>query len=440
MESVTIQPASSLSGTITVPGDKSLSHRAVILGALAEGESAIENLLVAGDVVSSMTALSLLGIRFSPTPDTIKKGHRVTIHGKGLAAFRKPDRVIDCGNSGTTMRFLMGLLAAQPFETTLTGDDSLNRRPMERVIDPLRKMGAEFRIEETGEKRFITVCGTKKLKGGVFKLPVASAQVKSALLVAGLYASGETRVEEPSPSRDHTERLLTSMGADLTQKGGAWVIRASPSLKPLTIRIPGDISSAVFFLVAALIVPGSKLRIESIGMNPTRSAVVTVLQKMGGKIVVENERMVSGEPVADLVVSSSALKGTEIGGKIIPLLIDEIPALSVAACFAEGKTVIADAAELRAKESDRIKTMASALKKMGGVVTEKEDGMTLEGREGRLKGGCRLSSHGDHRIAMSLAVASLMANRKTEIQGVDCVSTSFPDFFKSLEKITVFTP
>ena len=440
MTSTVIHPASSLSGTITIPGDKSLSHRAVILGALAEGDSVIENLLVAEDVVSSLKALSSLGIRFTPTPSAIKGGDYLTVQGMGLGVLKNPDVVIDCGYSGTTMRFLMGLLAAQPFETILTGDDSLNRRPMERVIAPLQKMGAQFRIEQKGGKRFITVSGSRNLKGGTFKLPIASAQVKSALLIAGLCGSGETRVEEPYPSRDHTERLLKSMGADLTQDmtqpGHSWVIKKSPPLKPLRMTIPGDVSSAAFFVVAALIVPGSQIRIEGVGMNPTRSAAITVLQGMGGDIVVEKEREISGEPVADLVVSSSSLKGTAIGGETIPLLIDEIPILAVAASFADGETVISDAADLRAKESDRIKAMVSELKKMGVQISEKPDGMAISGKKGRLKGGAKIESHGDHRVAMSLAIAALRTDSDTTINDIACVATSYPTFFKTLRRST----
>lgn len=433
MKEIIIHPKGSLRGRITVPGDKSVSHRSLIFAALAQGTSTIRNLLLGEDVLSTMGILQTLGVKMSHTPHELKKGDVLTVCGVGIHGFQKPSQILDCGNSGTTMRLMMGLLASQNFEATLTGDDSLNRRPMQRVMNPLTDMGASFRVENRDGKRLITVIGNPQLKGKSFKLPVASAQLKSAILLAGLGAQGVTTVEEPAPSRDHTERMLTAMGADLTLEGHMLSIDPDKYLSAFDLTVPGDFSSAAFFLVAGLIVPDSEICIEGVGINPTRRALLDVLLKMGGSITLQNERVVSGEPVADLLVKSSALKACDIGGDLIPNLIDEIPIFCIAAARASGVTRITDAAELRIKESDRLATMAGHLTRLGVPVVEEPDGLVIEGGFPFKKE--RFESQGDHRIAMSLSIAALLADGPSGISNIDCVATSFPGFFELLESL-----
>lgn len=436
MKSVTIHPAPHLRGAVAVPGDKSISHRALIFSALASGPSHIKNLLLGGDVMSTMRILQQLGVKMSHRPEELKAGDALTIFGAGLHGLRPSPRCLDCGNSGTTMRLMMGLLSAQPFESVLTGDHSLNRRPMERVIQPLGEMGARFEVEQKGGERYIRVKGTKKITGGKsFHLPVSSAQVKSALMLSALYAKEETLISELSPSRDHTERLLTAMGAKCFKKGNEIVATPAERLNPLDITVPGDFSSAAFFLVGGLIVPHSEVTLKNVGVNPTRSALADVLREMGGKITMGKPKMTADEPTTDITVCSSSLRGFELKGEIIPKLIDEIPVFAVAAACAGGKSTVSDAGELRVKESDRIAVLAEELQKMGVTIKEKPDGLTIEGTGGpNLKGGA-FDSHGDHRIAMSCAIAALTAGNSSVIRDVDCVATSFPGFFDILRQL-----
>lgn len=416
--SQTIFPAKSLKGIISVPGDKSISHRALILASLAEGESHITNLLLGEDVLATMQILQDLGVKMSHQPHQIKAQDTLTIYGKGLHSLKASKNILYCGNSGTTMRLMLGLLAAQPFESVLTGDESLNKRPMERVIKPLTQMGAQFSIQESKGKRLIHVVGTSKLKGGEFVLPMASAQVKSALLLAGLYTKIPVMVIEPGFSRNHTEIMLGNMGVPL---------------KPLDFLVPNDFSSAAFFIVAGLVVPNSQLILKDVGLNPTRSAFIEVLKKMGGNIQIQNKKTMMGEEMGDLLVKSSSLKGYHLQGEVIPQVIDEIPIFAIAASCAKGKSEVSHAHELRVKESDRIKTVCLEVAKLGVSIQEKKDGFIIEG--GRSFQSGTFESHGDHRIAMSLAIASLLAPQASVINNVDCVATSFPSFFKILDRV-----
>lgn len=424
MKKIVTGSAGGLRGEIEAPADKSVSHRAIILSSIAEGSSKITNFLRAADCMSTLNALKSAGARIEDRTECI------VVEGVGIRGLREPDDVIDAGNSGTTARLLAGLLAGQDFFSVITGDGSLRKRPMRRVVDPLNLMGAEIRGRENAGKLPLAING-KRLLGIEYKSPVASAQIKSAILLAGLTAEGKTAVYEPSPSRDHTERMLLAMGA----KGGrdssnGFFIEGGGKLKAGEIEVPGDISSAAFFIVAATLVEGSEILIRNTGINPTRTGIVDVIRAMGGDIRYENERTAAGEPVADIMVRSRSLKGVEIKGDIIPRLIDEIPVIAVAASLAEGKTVIRGAHELRLKESDRINTITQELSKFGVVVEELEDGLVVEGRE--FLEGAEIRSHDDHRIAMSMAVAGLRARGETVIHNAGCVNISFPGFFDLL--------
>ena len=435
MASLTIQPRGPLRGTISVPGDKSITHRALILSALAEGESVISGYCRGEDCLNTLRALQAMGIRIQASPEQL----RVT--GKGLWGLTEPDLPLDCGNSGTSIRLLTGLLAGQDFFALLTGDESLRRRPMGRVVKPLRGMGASIAGRKGGELAPLAITGSR-LRGCAYRSPVASAQVKSALLLAGLYAEGTTSVSEPSRSRDHTERLFRYLGIPIRQEAetvslegygaGGWPAK--------DIQVPGDLSAAAFFIVAATLVPGSDVTLANVGVNPSRSGVLEVLREMGADIQVCNQREEGAEPVADLRVRTAGLRGTTIGAGRIPQTIDEFPALCVAAALAEGETHISGAGELRVKESDRIATMASELRKMGVDVVESQEGLTIKGVRGashtRVRGASMLS-HGDHRVAMSMAIAALVADSATQIEGADCIETSFPGFeSKLLELLT----
>ncbi|MBI4411297.1 MAG: 3-phosphoshikimate 1-carboxyvinyltransferase [Deltaproteobacteria bacterium] len=437
MKSQTIHQAPHLRGEITVPGDKSISHRALIFSAISEGKSRIRNLLLGEDVLGTMRILQQLGVKMSHLPGEIRSGETLIVHGTGLHGLRPSATLLDCGNSGTTMRLMMGLLAAQPFESILTGDRSLNRRPMERVMNPLAEMGARFKVEHKGGERFITVQGAKKIGAGDgknFHLPVASAQVKSAIMLAALYAKEETLIVEPAPSRDHTERMLAAMGVRLFKKGNEVMVKPAVKLEAIDIAVPGDFSSAAFFLVGGLIVPSSEIVIKEVGVNPTRSALIDVLREMGGKLTVQQPRMAADEPVADLVVRSSSLRGHDLKGEIIPRLIDEIPIFAIAASQAKGRSTVSGAAELRVKESDRIAVLVEELGKMGASISEKSDGFVIEGGS-KLKGGT-FNSHGDHRIAMSCAIGALTIGNSSVISDIGCVTTSFPGFFDFLSQLT----
>ncbi|MFI5322102.1 MAG: 3-phosphoshikimate 1-carboxyvinyltransferase [Thermodesulfobacteriota bacterium] len=413
-------------GELTPPGDKSISHRSLIIGSLAGGKTEVSGFLNCDDTISTANAMRKLGIEIDID------GSGVKISGKGLAGLREPEDVIDAGNSGTTTRLLTGLLSAQGFFSALTGDIYLRARPMKRVVDPLRLMGAKITGREGGNKLPLAIEGGK-LKGISYKLPVASAQVKSALLLAGLYAEGETEVVEPEPTRDHTERMLSYFGVELNKNRNGIKITRHKDFKGRDISVPGDLSSAAFFIVAAIINPGSEILIGNVGINPLRTGVIDILKLMGGNIEILNEREVSGEPVGDILVKSGDLDATEIKGKIIPKAIDELPVIATAACFASGETIIKEARELRVKETDRIKAMTTELRKLGAGVTELEDGMSITGGE-TLK-GAKCSSWGDHRIAMAVAVAATRAGGVTEIDEAEYVSVSYPGFFDVLGRL-----
>ena len=412
-----------LTGEITPPGDKSVSHRSLIIGSLASGTTRVSGFLNCEDTISTANAMRMLGAGIEI------KGSDVNINGKGISGLTEPDDVIDAGNSGTTTRLLTGLLGAQGFFTSITGDKYLRARPMRRVVDPLRLMGARITGREGGNKLPLAIEGGN-LKGISYKLPVASAQVKSALLLAGMYADGETEVIEPEPTRDHTERMLRHFGVNIEKKGNSLRITRQKEFAARDISVPADISSAAFFIAGALITPDSELLIRNVGINPLRTGVIEVFRRMGGNIEIINEREVSGEPVGDIMVKAGTLQGTVIEGEMIPRAIDELPVIAAAACFAEGDTIIRGAKELRVKETDRIKAMTSELLKLGARVTEFEDGMSITG--GATLKGAACSSWGDHRIAMSVAIAALRSKGETEIESAECVSVSYPGFFDVL--------
>jgi len=412
-------PGNALSGSVRVPGDKSVSHRAVMLGAIAEGTTRIRGFLEGEDTRATARVLSRLGVRIDAPGD----GERI-VQGVGLHGLRGTDAALDCGNAGTGMRLLAGLLAAQSFDSTLIGDESLSKRPMRRVIAPLAAMGARIESEPGGLPP-LRILGGARLHGVETSTPVASAQVKSALLLAGLYAEGETMVREPHPTRDYTERMLAAFGYPIEFAPGLARLRGGHRLTAIDVDVPADFSSAAFFIVAATLAPGSELRIEAVGMNPRRTGLLQALRAMGADIREENRNEQGGEPVADLVVRHAPLHGIDVPVEIVPDMIDEFPALFVAAACAKGRTIVRGAAELRVKESDRIATMAAGLRALGIDIEETPDGAVIEG--GRLAGGV-VESHGDHRIAMSFAVAAQLANGNVRINDVANVATSFPGF------------
>jgi len=417
-----------LKGRVRVPGDKSISHRSLMLSALAVGESTVEGLLEGEDVLATAAAMRAMGA------DIARRANgRWTIHGVGVGGLLQPSSALDMGNSGTSTRLLMGLVASHPITATFTGDASLSKRPMARVIDPLSQMGAEF-TASPGGRLPLTLRGISPAVPIDYRLPVASAQVKSAILLAGLNTPGLTRVIEPIPTRDHSERMLRGFGADLSvelEADGARVIaiRGEAELRPQHITVPGDPSSAAFPVVAALLVPGSDVVVENVGLNPTRAGLFELLREMGGQIDYLDSREVGGEPVADLRVRGSALKGVEVSPAIVPSMVDEFPVLFVAAALAEGRTVTRGLEELRVKESDRIAVMAEGLRAIGARVEETEDGLIIDGTGGeKLPGGATIAAHLDHRIAMSFAVAGLMARDTITIDDMAPVQTSFPIF------------
>ena len=422
-----IEKANFLKGEITPPPDKSISHRAVIFASLAKGESRIKNFLWAKDPISSLNAMKSLGVKIEV--NDIKE---IIVQGEGLQSLKEPEDVIDCGNSGTTIRLLSGILAGQPFLSILSGDESLRQRPMKRIIEPLRQMGVE--ICSRAENRFppIVIRGGN-LKGISYEMPIASAQVKSAILLAGLLAKGDTTVKEPHKSRDHTEKMLKSMGVELYITNNTIKIsQPSQELKAFDIAIPNDFSSAAFFIGGACLVPDSEVIIKNVCLNETRTGFLEVLRSMGAKIEIFNLKEQAGEPVGDILVKkSSGLKGVTVQGEIIPRLIDEFPILCIIATQAEGLTVIRDAKDLRAKESDRIKAMVTELSKMEVPIKELEDGVEIKG-PCKLK-GTEVYSYKDHRIAMALSIAGLISEGKTTIIDADCVDISFPEFYDLLE-------
>lgn len=412
-------PGGSLSGTLRVPGDKSMSHRSIMLGALAEGTTEVEGFLEGDDALATLNAFRAMGVEIEG-PDQGK----VSIHGVGLHGLKAPAGELYVGNSGTSMRLLAGLLAGQSFPVTMTGDVSLNQRPMERVAKPLRLMGVDVQTEEGGRPP-LTINGNGTVKAMHYDLPMASAQVKSCVLLAGLYAQGRTSVTEPAPTRDHTERMLNGFGYAVKVDGSTASLSGGGKLTAMAIDVPADISSAAFFMVAASIAPGSDITLSHVGINPTRVGVINILKLMGADISLLNEREVGGEPVADIRVRSAALKGITIPEDQVPLAIDEFPVLFIAAACAEGKTVLTGAQELRVKESDRIQAMADGLISLGINAQPTADGIIIEGGE---YGGGKVNSHHDHRIAMSFAVAALRATGPITIEGCDNVATSFPNF------------
>jgi len=414
-----LQPGGNVTGTLRVPGDKSISHRSIMLGSLAEGTTHVSGFLEGEDALSTLNAFRAMGVQIEGP----EQG-RVTIHGVGLHGLKAPNGPLDMGNSGTSMRLLSGLIAGQKFPATLIGDISLSKRPMERVAKPLRLMGAQVDTQEGGRPP-MTVSGGR-LKGIHYDLPMASAQVKSCLLLAGLYADGETSVTEPAPTRDHTERMLRGFGYAVEQRGPATVaVRGGGKLSACNIEVPADISSATFYMVAASIAPGSDVTLTHVGINPTRIGVINILLLMGADLTLSNQREVGGEPVADIRVRYAPLHGIDIPEDQVPLAIDEFPALFIAAACANGVTTLRGAEELRVKESDRIQVMADGLATLGIKAEPTPDGIVITG--GQLGGGA-IHSHHDHRIAMSFAVAALRANAPITIEDCDNVATSFPNF------------
>ena len=419
-----IQKHGPLRGELAVPGDKSISHRSVMFGTLSEGITEAENFLTGADCLSTISCFRQMGISVE------QNGTSVIVHGKGLHGLTRPSGIIDAGNSGTTVRLLSGILAGQPFDSMITGDASIQKRPMKRVMTPLSQMGASITsVHENG-------CAPLQIKGsplhGIHYLsPVASAQVKSCVLLAGLYADAPTSVTEPAISRNHSELMLRYFGADIQCEGTTSTVLPDPRLVGQKVNVPGDISSAAYFIAAALLVPGSEVLLKNVGINPTRDGMLRVVRAMGGDVTLVNENTDGAEPCADLLIRSSSLHATTIEGELIPTLIDELPVIAVLAAFAEGTTVIKDAAELKVKESDRIAVMTENLKRMGADVEPTDDGMVIHG--GRPLHGATINPYLDHRIAMSFAVAALAADGETKIQDADCVKISYPGFYTDLE-------
>ena len=411
-----------------MPGDKSVCHRSIMLGALATGETTVKGFVPGADCLSTVRCIRALGAQV----EDLGAGD-MRVQGVGLNGLKEAEDVLDAGNSGTTVRLLSGILAGQPFYTTLTGDWSLRRRPMARIVEPLTRMGA--RIMGRGGDRLLPLA----IRGGDLRsieycLPVASAQVKSCVILAALFADGETTVVEPAPTRDHTERMMRAMGARVDTDGNRITLRGGQPLKAVPIEVPGDISSAAFFLVAGAITPGSDVVIEGVGVNPTRTGILDILSAMGADITMENGREVGGEPIADLRVRTSALRATTVEGNLVPRAIDELPVLAVAATQAEGRTLVREAQELRVKETDRIKAIVTELKAMGARIEEQPDGFIVDGPT-PLR-GASVKTYGDHRMAMSLAVAGLVAEGQTTIEGTECAVVSFPGFFDKLNSLS----
>ena len=415
-----------IKGRLRVPGDKSISHRAVMFGAISKGITNIKGFLTGADCISTISIFKKMGI------DIEIKHTDVTVRGKGLYGLSKPEEILDCGNSGTTTRLVSGILSAQNFTSVLTGDKSIQKRPMNRITAPLTLMGAD--IKSNDGLAPLTITGSS-LHGIEYNSPVASAQVKSAILLAGLYADSSTTVIEPAKSRDHTELMLKKFGADLYTTKTSATINPCKELFATDIDVPSDISSAAFFMAAAVLVPGSELILENVGINPTRDGVIKVLKDMGANIEIINSND-EFEPVADIKVSYSKLHATTIGGEIIPTLIDELPLLAAVASLAEGKTIIKDAAELKVKESNRIKVMCEELSKLGVNVVETEDGMEIEGTN-KLSGNVTISTHDDHRIAMTFAILGLISEGEIKLDNKACVEISYPEFFDDLKKVNI---
>ena len=425
-----IEPAAALRGDLAVPGDKSISHRALLLGAVAEGETVVEGFGASADTLATAEALRALGVSVEVGGDVVR------VAGVGLRGLVEPDRPIDCGNAGTLMRLLPGLLVGQRGRFELVGDDSLSRRPLERVAEPLRAMGA--RVEATDGHAPLLVEAGAPLRAVRWDLPVASAQVKSCVLLAGLYADeGPTSAVEPHPSRDHTERLLEAMGARVRRKAGEPAVWPVERLRPLGLAVPGDVSAAAAFVVAATLLSGSELRLHGVGINPTRTGLLAVLERMGARIAAFNRRTVGGEPVADLEVEPAELVAAEVRPEEVPGLVDELPLFALAAGLARGESVVTGAAELRVKESDRIESVKDALRPLGIRIETRHDGFRVRGVPTRPKGGGTVDARGDHRIAMLGAVAGLVSREGVELRGAESVAVSFPDFFAMLDSLAL---
>lgn len=421
-----ITRSAGLRGELCIPGDKSISHRAIMFGALSNGTTEITNFLQGADCLSTISCFQAMGV------DIDNRTDRVLIHGVGLHGLKAPKQMLDVGNSGTTTRLISGILAGQDFTSSLNGDASIQKRPMKRIMEPLSQMGADIRSLKGNGCAPLEIHGGQ-LHGISYQSPVASAQVKSCVLLAGLYADAATSVTEPVLSRNHTELMLTGFGAKVTSVGTTATIEPEPKLIGQSISVPGDISSAAYWIAAGLAVPNSELVLKNVGINPTRDGILRVVEAMGANIKREHVHTVSGELVCDLVVTSSSLHGTTISGELIPTLIDEIPVIAVLACFAEGETVIRDAQELKVKESNRIDTVVEGLRAMGADATATDDGMIIHG--GKPLHGAVIDSHMDHRIAMSFAIAGLMCDEPTTILSADSVAISYPDFYESLKKL-----
>lgn len=442
-----IQSVSSISGRLRVPGDKSISHRAVMFGAIADGTTIIQNFLESADCLSTIRCFSALGIRI----ENVSCSGQVTVRGRGLYGLRPPETILDVGNSGTTMRLLSGILCGQPFASELTGDASIRRRPMNRILEPLTSMGANIcsrfnsgcapllinqsltSSELSANTSDCSFLANQKLSGIHYLSPVASAQVKSSVLLAGLYAEGETSVTEPYISRNHTELMLRRFGAEVTTFGTTVTIQPQPQLHAIEIQVPGDISSAAYFIAAAAILPDSELLIEQVGINPTRDGILRVCKAMGVNFSVEQMEHQDEEVSCNLRICSSQMHGCIIEGEVIPALIDELPIIAVMACFAEGETIIRDAGELKVKETNRMEAIVQFLSAMGADITETPDGFRIRGK--KPLHGARIESGFDHRIAMSAAIAALAADGATELLDAECVSISYPSFFEDLKKL-----
>lgn len=416
----------SLQGTLVVPGDKSISHRSVMFGAIAEGITTVTGFLMGDDCLSTVSCFRQLGVQIE------QEEQKLTIHGKGWNGLQEPREVLDVGNSGTTIRLMLGILSGRNFHATLIGDASIGKRPMTRVVLPLSEMGARIDGRKNGEYTPISIRGGG-IHGITYQAPVASAQVKSSILLAGLQAEGMTTVIEPEKSRDHTERMIRQFGGTVESDGLAVSVCGGQVLKGTNVQVPGDISSAAFFLVAGAIVPNSIIQLKNVGLNPTRTGILEVMQKMGADILIEGQEGTQYEPVGDITIKTSALKGTVISGDVIPRLIDEIPIIALLATQAEGTTIIKDAAELKVKETNRINTVVNELAKLGATIEATDDGMIIYGKKS-LKGGA-VSSHGDHRIGMMLAVAALICKEEVSLEEKEAVSVSYPKFFEHLQSL-----
>lgn len=415
-----------LVGDVTIPGDKSISHRAIMFGSLANGTTKITNFLLGEDCLSTIACFRKLGVQIEVTED------EVAVYGKGIKGLKEAQEVLDVGNSGTTARLMMGILSGLPFHSVIIGDESIGKRPMKRVTKPLKMMGTSIDGREDATYTPISIRGGS-LNSISYASPVSSAQVKSSILLAGLFAKGTTTVTEPEKSRDHTERMLKAFGCELVVDGNKVSINGNQELTATDVIVPGDISSAAFFLVAGSIVPNSEILLKNVGVNPTRTGILTVLERMGANITLEDEKVVNGEPIANIRVKSSNLKSTVIGGAEIPTCIDELPILALAAALADGETIIKDAEELRVKETDRIQTVVTELTNLGVSIEATKDGMIIQGNSSLI--GANVNSHGDHRMGMMLSIAALLAKGDTIIENTECIAVSFPNFKEQLNEL-----